>query len=73
VNYEANARHWATGDLVLHDGDRKEARMLMRVEGYTDDGLVRTRYIHPEMTRRVWTNRAAVLHDPARFGVSLPE
>ena len=29
--YPPNTKRWQKGDLVLHDADAKEARMLMRV------------------------------------------
>lgn len=36
MNYEPNTIDWQIGDLVLHDADAKEPRMLMVVVGETD-------------------------------------
>ena len=76
MNYKPNVIQWKVGDLVLHDCDAKEGRMLMRVVGFTRNGLVRTAYVDSELQRQ-WgwpprsrlINRMVVLHDPARFGV----
>lgn len=73
MNYRANERVWQVGDLVLHDADAKRADMLMVVVGYARDGLVRTRYVDDGRRGRVYRNPMAVLHDPARFGVLVPE
>lgn len=76
MNYEPNTTHWKIGDLVIHDADAKEERMLMRVVGFTKDGLVRLVYVDPKLQRKWGTkrnsallNRMAVLHDPAKFGL----
>ena len=76
MNYDPNTTHWKVGDLVIHDADDKVARMLMRVVGFTEDGLCRSVYVDPERQRK-WgpekrsriLNRMAVLHDPKRFGI----
>lgn len=70
MNYEANTTKWKKGDIVIHDADAKEERMLMVVIGYTRDGLVKTEYID-----RIWHyknryhNELKYLLDPARFGI----
>lgn len=67
MNYEPNTTQWQKGDFVLHDADAKEPRMLMRVIGYTRDGLCKTQYMTPDHKRTIWKNRIAVLHDPERW------
>ena len=79
MNYEPNTTTWKAGDLVIHDADAKKAYMLMRVVGYTRQGLVKTRYIDPNMTdhdnykstKEIWTNEPKYLHDPAGFGIEV--
>jgi hypothetical protein len=76
MNYDANATHWQIGDLVIHDCDAKEPRMLMVVIGYTPDGLCKTRYAAPWMPRThrtIYRNEPKYLHDPRRFGIAVPE
>lgn len=72
--YEPNTIRWMIGDLVLHDADRKRPEMLMRVIGYTPEGLCRTRYLDGtgRWRRAILTNEITYLHDPARFGVAVP-
>ena len=71
MNYEPNAVDWKVGDLVIHDADAKDSRMLMRVVGYDEHGLVKTRYIrHPYSgMSSIFHNDSKYLHDPARFGI----
>ena len=38
MNYEPNTVKWKPGDLVLHDADAKEWRVMMRVVNYAVDG-----------------------------------
>jgi hypothetical protein len=76
MNYEANTCQWRVGDIVIHDGDAKEPKMLMRVTGELEDGRCTTRYLHPGQPRKFYENDIAELHDPAQFGIStllLPE
>lgn len=70
MNYEANTNHWVKGHIVIHDADAKEPRMLMRVIGYTRDGLCKTQYCSRWLRRTVWKNEIKFLHDPARFGIN---
>ncbi len=80
MNYEPNTTTWAIGDLVLHDSDHKSPEMLMRVIGYTKNGLCQTKYISDRFQnssgrksrqdmRETWENPLKYLHDPARFDV----
>lgn len=75
MNYEPNTHTWEIGDLVLHDADRKHTDMLMKVIGYTRDGLCRTKYINPfpleHGFKRVYKNEIKCLHDPKRFGIEV--
>lgn len=81
MNYPANTIQWKPGDLVLHDADAKREDMLMRVVNYARDGRCRTEYVTDSENMR-WRmfgrgkrsrllNPISVLHDPARFGVSV--
>lgn len=70
MNYEPNTTHWKKGDLVIHDADSKEPKMLMVVVGYTRDGYCKTEYVNRQYHKghiTGWENRLAVLHDPMRF------
>ena len=83
MNYEANKTQWKVGDLVLHDADAKRPEMLMKVVGYARDGRCKTKYAEANQMNgdalrlkmrqkpEVWENGIRVLHDPARFGVSV--
>jgi hypothetical protein len=69
VNYAPNTIHWRAGDVVIHDADAKEPRMLMRVIGFTRDGLVKTQYVDGETWgAKVYENKPQILHDPKQFG-----
>ena len=73
---EPNRIAWKSGDLVLHESDAKNYRMLMRVIGYKGE-LCRTvyvygpEYIDEEGNVTVWENKIGVLHNPAKFGVDV--
>lgn len=69
MNYEPNTTKWKIGDIVIHDADAKNERMLMRVVGYEDNGKLITKYINFESGEPMYTNRIDVLHDPARFDI----
>jgi hypothetical protein len=77
--YRANTKKWQVGDLVIHSSDDKHWTMLMRVVGYTKDGLAKTRYIHAEYrsgmniksTKKIWKNDVQWLFDPKKFGIEL--
>lgn len=72
-----NTTEWKPGDLVIHDSDAKRADMLMIVLGQDAAGVFRTRYAFPwaqprPWRRKIWRNTVEWLHDPARFGISVP-
>lgn len=70
MNYPENTTRWKPGDLVIHDADAKESRMLMRVTGYSKtNGLCITRYLDPER-RKIYENDIKYLLDPAPFGLT---
>lgn len=70
MNYEPNTTKWGKGDIVIHDADAKEPKMLMTVVGMTKEGLVKTVYTNTLMRRTVYLNPREVLHDPSRFGLN---
>lgn len=65
--YPENTQRWRKGELVLHDSDAKEPRMLMRVIGYTRDGLCKTQYVFPDRRRIIWKNDLKNLHNPEQW------
>lgn len=70
MNYEPNTQQWFRGDAVIHDADAKRPDMLMRVIGYTKDGLIRTIYVDTaKHGRTVYQNELKYLHDPRRFEI----
>ena len=69
MNYEPNTTKWEIGDIVIHDADAKNERMLMRVIGYEDNGKLITEYIKFESPDKTYTNRIEVLHAPSLFGI----
>lgn len=71
MNDEANTRQWQVGDIVIHDGDAKEPKMLMRVTGEQENGRYTTHYLHPGQPRKFYENACAELHDPALFGIDV--
>lgn len=68
-----NTTHWRRGCLAIHDADAKREDMLMVVIGFDRDGLVKTRYVSDQRPQRVYANELRFLHDPARFGIALPQ
>lgn len=69
MNYEANTITWLKGDIVIHDMDAKEPKMLMKVIGYSRDGLCKTQYVNKERRQRIMLNEIKYLHEPERFGL----
>jgi hypothetical protein len=67
--YPPNTIKWAKGNIVIHWCDAKEPKMLMRVIGYTRDGLIKTQYIDKQHKRTVWINDLKNLLDPRDFGL----
>lgn len=76
--YEPNTTEWPVGALVIHDADAKRSDMLMRVIGRDNvTGEYTTRYAYPAeqpkyWRRKMWKNNKRYLHDPARFGIKVP-
>lgn len=76
--YAPNTTHWGIGDIVIHDADAKEGYMLMRVIGYTKEGLVKTRYVYGEWFGKskrkpeTYLNDLKYLHDPKRWEIEPP-
>lgn len=72
MNYEANTENWGVGEIVIHDADAKEPRMLMVVIGRdAKTKEIRTQYLlTSEHGRKVWKNDPKYLHDPKRFGLA---
>lgn len=71
MNYAPNTEKWGVNEIVIHDADAKEPRMLMVVIGRTSTGEIKTRYLLPsEHGRKVWVNHLEYLHDPKRFGLA---
>lgn len=66
MNDTPNTIHWKTGDIVIHDKDAKCDHMLMRVIGYTRDGLCKTEYVEQTKRRTIYENEIKFLHDPNR-------
>ena len=67
MNYEPNDIQWRRGDIVIHDADAKEPKMLMKIVGFTRSGLAKTQYVDKRRQRKIWVNHMSVLHDPKRF------
>lgn len=79
MNDRPNTKRWNPGDLVIHDLDAKQPRMLMRVLGYrSSDDFCHTEYVDAELKaewgageRSQLFNVLACLHDPALWGIPL--
>src|SRR5659263_33583 len=79
MNYPENKRTWERGDVVIHDADAKEHRMLMRVIALNRcNGHCITEYVYPGWVYRTQTpkgryqNGMKSPHDPRRFGLIVP-
>lgn len=77
--YEPNTIDWPIGAMVIHDADAKRTDMLMYVIGRDKaTGEYKTRYAFfmagqpRQWQRKVWRNDKRYLHDPARFGIKVP-
>ncbi len=57
MNYEANTKDWAIGDIVIHDADAMKPFMLMIVLGKRKNGKIGTRYIYPGL---IWNKHRNV-------------
>ena len=76
MNYEENTVDWRIGDIVIHDADRKEPWMLMVVVGRDEaKGLIKSLLVdqdrHHNLT--IYENEKKYLHDPKRFGITVPK
>jgi hypothetical protein len=70
MNYEPNKTVWRRDDIVIHDADSKEPRMLMRVVDFDfKNDLIQCQYVDKRHDREIYSNRQEVLHDPSRFGI----
>ena len=72
MNDPENTKEWKVGDIVIHDADAKNKRMLMVVTGFLMDGRVVTKYISKELKDKYkkmnrWFNPMKVLHDPNNY------
>lgn len=70
TGYPKNTIRWRKDAIVIHHADAKEPRMLMRVVGYTRDGLCKTQYVDKRRARTIWKNDPANLLDPNGFGMN---
>jgi hypothetical protein len=70
-NYPERTAPLPLGSLVLHDADAKNPTCLSVVTKLRRNGLVESRYIHPDMERRnkIWVNPPRALLDPGPFGI----
>ncbi len=84
MNYEPNTTVWKVGDLVIHDMDLKEKKMLMRVERRYVNGMYATTYFFPQahycklcghkttrFNNKIYKNDLKFLHDPRKFGIEV--
>ncbi len=44
--YEANTIQWKVGDIVVHDADSKDHKMLMVILAVDDTGMAKSKYIN---------------------------
>lgn len=73
--YEPNTTYWKPGDLVIHDADAKQFKMVMEVIGYNNStGFCITRYLAKPYSgmEGIFENEIKYLHDPTRFNIQLP-
>lgn len=70
MNYEPNTTQWNKGAIVVHDADYKQPRGLMRVTGYTRNGLAKCKYVSKKKPRAVYENQVMYLLDPELFGLN---
>lgn len=70
MNYESNTIQWQRGDIVIHDADAKEPRMLMKIVGFQrGTGLAKCQYVDQRQPRKIYVNELKYLHDPGEFGI----
>lgn len=44
--HEANTTQWKVGDIVVHDADSKDHKMLMVILAVDDSGMAKSKYIN---------------------------
>ena len=71
MNHKPNTIHWHRGDIVIHDADAKEPRMLMRVMGFQrNTGFTKCQYIDKRHHRKIYLQETQQsLHAPEYFGL----
>ena len=70
VNYDSNHHQWIRGSIVIHDEDAKEPMMLMKITGFTKDGLAKCQYVDRRKKRKLFINHLKYLHAPESFGLN---
>lgn len=61
---------WRRGDIVIHWGDAKEPRMLMKIIGFTrKDNLAKCQYVSKRHKRTIYPNGMQYLLYPKDFGL----
>ena len=76
MNYEENNIDWKIGDVIIHDADAKEERMLAKIveKKETKEGMkYRMIYFDKKKNYETWWNSKEPLHDPKRFGINQPQ
>jgi len=73
---KANTHPWKPGDIVIHDREAKEHRMLRVVTFVRKDGVCLTKYAYPKelpirYRSKTFYDRTEYLHNPKRFGIKL--
>ncbi len=74
MNYEENNIDWNIGDIVIHDADAKDERMLAKIveKKETKQGIrYRILYFNKENNYERWWNSIRPLHDTKRFGIDI--
>ena len=72
MNDPENTTKWKVGDIVIHDADAKNSKMLMVVTGFLMNDRVVTKYISKDLKTKYkknnrWFNPNKVLHDPHNY------
>jgi hypothetical protein len=88
MNYEANTIKWKPGDIVIHDADSKDHKMLMVILSVDDSGRAKSRYLNIQEIaglgqkiaipmlkhyKQIYENDIKYLHDYARFDIAITE
>ena len=74
MNYKENKKKWKVGDIVIHDADAKEKRMLMKVidvvmneQGYN----CHTEYLDKSVDKEQYWSEKKYLHSPKKFKIDV--